>query len=41
LLGANGVAGIVELDITEEEKAQLGEAAEAIRSKCRELDARR
>lgn len=40
-LGAPGVVDIVELDISDDERAQLGEAAEAIRTKCRELDDRR
>jgi len=36
-LGAGGVKEIVELDLNDEELAQLKEAAEAIRSKCEEL----
>jgi len=41
VLGKNGVDEIVELELNEDERAQLGEAAEAIRSKCEELAARR
>jgi len=40
-LGKGGVDEIVELELNEDERAQLGEAAEAIRSKCEELAARR
>ena len=40
-LGAGGVKEIVELDLNDSELAQLSEAAEAIRSKCKELDSRR
>ena len=40
-LGRGGVSEIVELDLNEDELAQLREAAEAIRSKCEELSARR
>lgn len=40
-LGRGGVAEIVELDLSEEEREALGEAAEAIRSKCQELSGRR
>jgi len=40
-LGRGGVREIVELDVTEEERASLAEAAEAIRAKCDELEARR
>lgn len=36
-LGAGGVVEIVELDLNEDEKTQLAEAAEAIRAKCEEL----
>jgi len=39
-LGKGGVDEIVELELNEDERAQLGEAAEAIRSKCEELAAR-
>ena len=38
-LGRGGVTEIVELDLSEEERAQLQEAAEAIRSKCEDLRA--
>jgi malate dehydrogenase len=41
VLGAGGVEEIVELDLTEQELAQLREAAEAIRAKCGELEALR
>jgi len=41
VLGKGGVDEIVELELNEDERAQLGEAAEAIRSKCEELAARR
>ena len=37
-LGKGGVQEIVELDLNEDETTQLKEAAEAIRSKCQELD---
>ncbi|MEA2497948.1 MAG: malate dehydrogenase [Actinomycetota bacterium] len=37
-LGRKGVTEIVELDLNEDELAQLREAAEAIRTKCEELD---
>ena len=40
-LGSSGVDEIVELELNDEERAQLTEAAEAIRSKCEELAARR
>jgi malate dehydrogenase len=40
-LGRGGVQEIVELELKDEERAQLGEAAEAIRSKCEELAARK
>jgi malate dehydrogenase len=40
-LGRGGVTEIVELDLSEAELTQLKEAAEAIRSKCEELSARR
>ncbi|HEX2239977.1 MAG TPA: malate dehydrogenase [Actinomycetota bacterium] len=40
-LGRGGVTEIVELDLDEKELGQLREAAEAIRAKCSELDARR
>jgi malate dehydrogenase len=40
-LGKGGVTEIVELDLNDDEKAQLSEAAEAIRSKCEELSAPR
>ena len=36
-LGRGGVTEIVELDLNEDERAKLSEAAEAIRSKCAEL----
>jgi malate dehydrogenase len=39
-LGRGGVTEIVELDLNDDERAQLSEAAEAIRVKCRELAAR-
>ena len=39
-LGAAGVVEIVELDLEDDERKQLVEAAEAIRSKCDELAAR-
>jgi malate dehydrogenase len=39
-LGRGGVQEIVELELKDEERAQLEEAAEAIRSKCEELAAR-
>jgi len=37
-LGSGGVGEIVEFDLNDDEIAQLKEAAEAIRAKCRELD---
>ncbi|MDP9068614.1 MAG: malate dehydrogenase [Actinomycetota bacterium] len=40
-LGKGGVREIVELELNADEIAQLTEAAEAIRTKCAELDARR
>jgi malate dehydrogenase len=40
-LGKGGVQEIVELELNEAELSQLREAAEAIRSKCEELSARR
>jgi malate dehydrogenase len=40
-LGKSGVDEIVELELNEGERAQLIEAADAIRSKCEELAARR
>jgi malate dehydrogenase len=40
-LGAGGVTEIVDLELTEGERDQLAEAAEAIRAKCRELEAAR
>jgi len=40
-LGREGVADIVELDLNEAELAQLRDAADAIRTKCKELAARR
>jgi malate dehydrogenase len=40
-LGKSGVDDIVELELNQDERAQLGEAAEAIRTKCEELAARR
>ncbi|MFN2389865.1 MAG: malate dehydrogenase [Actinomycetota bacterium] len=40
-LGAAGVTEIVELELNPDERAQLAEAAEAIRAKCDELAARR
>ncbi len=40
-LGKGGVQEIVELELNADEIAQLTEAAEAIRTKCQELDARR
>ena len=40
-LGKGGVQEIVELDLNDEEQAKLKEAAEAIRTKCAELDERR
>ena len=38
-LGPGGVQEIVELELTEDERAELAEAAEAIRAKCDELSA--
>lgn len=40
-LGSNGVEEIVELDLNADEKAALEEAAEAIRTKCEDIAARR
>jgi malate dehydrogenase len=40
-LGTNGVEEIVELDLNADEKAALEEAAEAIRTKCEDIAARR
>ncbi|MDQ3662006.1 MAG: malate dehydrogenase [Actinomycetota bacterium] len=40
-LGSGGVSEIVELELNDSERASLHEAAEAIRAKCEELDARR
>lgn len=40
-LGISGVVEIVELELNEDEIDQLKEAAEAIRSKCKELEAHR
>ena len=40
-LGKGGVQEIVELELKDEERAQLEEAAEAIRSKCEELAGRK
>ncbi len=40
-LGAGGVTEIVELELEEGERAQLEEAANAIRAKCEELATRR
>jgi malate dehydrogenase len=40
-LGRGGVTEIVELDLDEDERTRLEEAAEAIRAKCQELDDRR
>lgn len=40
-LGKGGVTEIVELDLNDDELAELKEAAEAIRTKCDELAARR
>ncbi len=40
-LGRKGVQGIVELELSEDERRALEEAAEAIRSKCKELESRR
>ena len=37
-LGSGGVKEVVELDLNEDELGKLSEAAEAIRSKCDELD---
>ena len=37
-LGAGGVGEVVELDLNDDERAHLEDAAEAIRKKCRELD---
>ena len=40
-LGSGGVKEIVEMDLNEDERAKLKEAADAIRAKCEELDQRR
>jgi malate dehydrogenase len=40
-LGRTGVKEIVELDLDDDERTRLTEAAEAIRAKCQELDERR
>ena len=40
-LGLSGVAEIVELELNDDESDQLKEAAEAIRAKCKELEAHR
>jgi malate dehydrogenase len=40
-LGSGGVNEIVELDLTDDELAKVGEAAEAIRAKCAELAERK
>jgi malate dehydrogenase len=40
-LGTGGVFDIVELDLNDDERSKLAEAAEAIRDKCKELAARR
>jgi malate dehydrogenase len=40
-LGRGGVTEIIELDLNDDERAQLHDAAEAIRAKCAELAARR
>jgi malate dehydrogenase len=40
-LGAAGVTDVVELELNDDERAQLEEAANAIRAKCEELAARR
>lgn len=40
-LGSGGVSEIVELELSDSERANLHEAADAIRAKCEELDARR
>ena len=40
-LGRKGVTEIVELELNDDERSQLKDAAEAIRSKCKELDDRR
>jgi malate dehydrogenase len=39
-LGAGGVMGIVELELSQEERSRLESAAEAIRAKCNELSVR-
>lgn len=41
VLGSGGVEDIVELDLNEDELGRLRAAADAIRTKCRELEARR
>jgi malate dehydrogenase len=40
-LGRGGVKEIIELDLDDDERTRLEEAAEAIRAKCQELDDRR
>jgi malate dehydrogenase len=40
-LGRGGVSEIIELDLNDDERAQLHDGAEAIRAKCAELAARR
>ncbi|CAN5729881.1 malate dehydrogenase [soil metagenome] len=40
-LGEGGVTEVVQLDLNDSERAQLAQAAEAIRAKCDELKARR
>ena len=40
-LGLSGVVEIVELELNDDESNQLNEAAEAIRAKCKELEAHR
>jgi malate dehydrogenase len=40
-LGRNGVEEIIELDLNADEQSKLTEAADAIRTKCEELSARR
>jgi malate dehydrogenase len=40
-LGRSGVKEVVELDLDDDERTRLEEAAEAIRAKCQELDDRR
>ena len=41
VLGSGGVEDVVELDLNEDELGRLRAAADAIRTKCRELEARR